>query len=156
MILRTTDKQYGNYKIVEDISFRVGDRGQPTPYLMSQAVKRAQQSKGKYARGGGGKLRELTAAGAEVFAENTPKTGMGLAVPALGALMGGAGGGAMGMAAGAALPGAIAAGLSGTALGRSGYQGGLGIQEFLQKADIPAVPALMRAFGVQAGVDGFN
>jgi hypothetical protein len=73
--LRATDSQYGRYKVVEDAVRRGGDQpGGFTPAQLSQAV-RASTQKGAYARGGGGALRDLAAAGRESLDTRIPPTG---------------------------------------------------------------------------------
>ncbi len=73
--LRATDAQYGRYKVVEDAVRRGGDQpGGFTPAQLSQAV-RASTQKGAYARGGGGALRDLAAAGRESLDTRIPPTG---------------------------------------------------------------------------------
>lgn len=130
--LKLVDGQYGKYKVIEDISYRVGDRGEPTPFLMSQAVKMAQQSKGNYARGGGGVLRDLTKAGQESFALGTPKTGMSLAIPLAASAVGGAIGGPLGGAGSLAIPTMTSALMSGTKAGRRAYRGDTFFQQLMQ------------------------
>lgn len=73
--LKATDAQYGKYKIVENAVAKGGDK-EFTTFQASKAVREA-TDKGAYARGGG-RLRDLTAAGAESFAD-TPQTGARLA-----------------------------------------------------------------------------
>ena len=130
--LKATDAQYGKYKVIEDISYRVGDRGHPTPFLMSQAVKMSQQAKGGYARGGGGPLRELTRAGQEAFATGTPKTGMSLGIPLAAGAAGSAIGGPLAGIGGMALPSALSAVVSGTKGGRNFYRGDTFFQQLMQ------------------------
>jgi hypothetical protein len=79
--LRATDKQYGQYKVLEDAARRAGDQLQGmTPSNLSAAVKAATPA-GGYARGGGGPLRELAGAGKQVFDARIPPTGARLLVP---------------------------------------------------------------------------
>lgn len=85
--LAAVDGKYANYKIVEDAVRRGGDK-EFTPFQASQAVRNSAEN-GKYARGGGGPLRDLTKAGAETFSD-TPVTGarlasIGIPIAAIGA-----------------------------------------------------------------------
>jgi hypothetical protein len=87
--LRSTDRAYSQYKIIEDATRRAGDQLQGmTPSQLSAAVKAATPA-GAYARGGGGPLRQMAGAGKQVFDVRTPPTGARLAVlGGLGALIG--------------------------------------------------------------------
>ncbi len=77
--LRATDAQYGRYKVVEDAVRRGGDQpGGFTPAQLSAAV-RASAQKGQYARGAGGPLRDLAAAGRETLDQRTGQNGARLA-----------------------------------------------------------------------------
>lgn len=99
--LRATDKQYSQYKILEDATRRAGDQPQGmTPSQLSAAVKAATPASG-YARGEGGPLRKLASAGKAVFDQRTPPTGarlatlgtavgLGLTAPLVAAPIGGA------------------------------------------------------------------
>lgn len=147
--LKETDSQYGKYKVIEDISYRVGDRGHPTPFLMSQAVKMAQQAKGGYARGGGGPLRELTRAGQDAFATGTPKTGMSLGIPLAAGAVGSVVGGPLAGIGGMAIPTALSAVMSGTKGGRNFYRGDTIFQKLMQ--DVP-LTEIIRAGAVTGGV----
>lgn len=131
-LLRSTDQQYAKFKTVEDMVWRAGDRGFPTPFQMSSAVKQAAPNRGAYTRGGGGELRQLTKDAAQQFAENTPKTGMANYIPAATAGLGYAAAGPMGAVGGAALPTAIAALGSGTRTGRRAARGQLPPQRAAQ------------------------
>lgn len=74
--LRATDAKYGTHKTVSDAVGRAGD--QPagfTPSHLSAAVKAA-EDKGAYARGAGGRLRELSSTGKEVLEAKIPETGV--------------------------------------------------------------------------------
>lgn len=73
--LRAADAKYAQYKRVEDAVARSGDQPDGfTPSQLSAAV-RASMEKGAGARGGGGELRSLAAAGRKVFDARVPKTG---------------------------------------------------------------------------------
>jgi hypothetical protein len=77
--LRTTDRAYSQYKIVEDAARRAGDQPQGfTPSQLSASV-RAATPNSAYARGAGGPLRKLASSGKEVFDARTPPTGARLA-----------------------------------------------------------------------------
>ena len=96
--LGATDKQYAQYKILEDAYRASGDQlAGLTPAKLSQAVKNATPA-GVYARGGGGPLRKLAQLGRLTFQEQTPPTGARLAVlgagPVAGTLAGLTGAGA--------------------------------------------------------------
>lgn len=83
---RAVDTQYGKYKIIEDALASAKDRKYPTPSQWSSAVKRAESSKGAYARGGG-RLRPEVQAANEVFKTVSPATGARVAtLGGLGAL----------------------------------------------------------------------
>jgi len=100
--IRAIDAKYGNFKTVEGALYRAGDReGGFTPAQFSQEVRQGSQSRMGYAAGGG-RMRDIAAAGREVFENRQPQTGrMALTVaPVLGA------GGA---AALGGLPGALGA-----------------------------------------------
>lgn len=78
--LRGIDSQYAKYKQLEDAVARSGDQvSQLTPSKLSASVKAGMASKGAYARGGGGDLRELARAGRETLDSVVPKTGFGAA-----------------------------------------------------------------------------
>lgn len=74
-LLKAADAQYGKYKIVENAVGKGGDK-EFTPFQASKAVREA-TDKSAYARGGG-RLRDLTAAGASTFSD-TPITGARMA-----------------------------------------------------------------------------
>jgi len=77
--LRSTDRAYSQYKIVEDATRRAGDQSQGmTPSQLSASV-RAATPNSAYARGAGGPLRKLASSGKEVFDARTPPTGARLA-----------------------------------------------------------------------------
>lgn len=102
--IRAIDSKYGNFKVVEGALFRAGDRPEGfTPAQFSQEVRQGSQSRMGYAAGGG-RMRDIAAAGREVFENRQPQTGrMALtAAPVLGA------GGAAATFGG--IPGALAAG----------------------------------------------
>jgi hypothetical protein len=74
--LRAADSHYGRYKVVEDAVRSAGDQpGGFTPAQLSNAVRRGSASKGAYARGAGGPLRELAAAGRASLDTRSPPTG---------------------------------------------------------------------------------
>jgi hypothetical protein len=74
--LRAADSHYGRYKVVEDAVRSAGDQpGGFTPSQLSNAVRRGSTSKGAYARGAGGPLRELAAAGRATLDQKSPPTG---------------------------------------------------------------------------------
>lgn len=154
-LLNETDAQYGNYKTIEDISWRSGDSEGVTPNRMTQSVKKSADSKGTYARGGGGPLRDLSRAANEVFSMTTPPTGMSNLVPGalsglgtvVGGLLGGVPGGGIGGLTGAMAPAGIAAaGVS--PLGKALYAGRTLPQDVMRNiASIPIVPEFLRALG---------
>jgi hypothetical protein len=75
-LLRDTDARYALYKTVEDAVGRAGDKAEGLmPTHLSAAVKAATEN-GAYARGGGGELRELAAAGREALQAKSPPTGV--------------------------------------------------------------------------------
>lgn len=77
--LRAADSKYGLYKIAENAIGKAKDRAEGfTPNMLSQAIKEA-TDKGAYARGGG-RLRDMAAAGSEVFQTRNPPTGARLGV----------------------------------------------------------------------------
>jgi hypothetical protein len=133
--LRSTDRAYSQYKIIEDATRRAGDQLQGmTPSQLSAAV-RAATPAGVYARGGGGPLRQLAGAGKQVFDTRTPPTGARLAT--LGGL-----GWLIGAKPAAALAGA--AGLAATTkAGRKVLAGGTAAQKRAKALGI----ALRRAAG---------
>lgn len=80
--LRTADSKYGLYKELETAV--AGSRDMPgglTPARLSQAVAGANKgaAQGSYARGGGGDLRDLAAAGTATMNVRSPATGARLA-----------------------------------------------------------------------------
>lgn len=78
--LRAADAQYAKHKMVEGAAQRAGDSPNGfTPFQLSQAIKQGTE-KGAYARGAGGELRELAAAGRETFDARVPVTGARLLV----------------------------------------------------------------------------
>jgi hypothetical protein len=68
-MLRETDRRYRNYMILEDASFKAGDRPNGvTPAMLSASLKKASASRKRdYTQGGGGSLRPITRAGRAVF-----------------------------------------------------------------------------------------
>ncbi|WFG54198.1 hypothetical protein Mx9_p91 [Myxococcus phage Mx9] len=73
--LRAADAQYARYKPVESAVAKSGDQsGGFTPAQLSAAI-RAETEKGAYARGAGGEMRDLAAAGREVLESKVPMTG---------------------------------------------------------------------------------
>jgi hypothetical protein len=81
--VRAADLQYSNYKTVEAAVRKGGDRpGGFTPSQLTTAI-RESTDRGAFARGGGN-LRDLSSAGADVFETVVPPTGAripGIAVP---------------------------------------------------------------------------
>lgn len=78
--LRTADAKYGDYKTVERAVARAkdrGGRGDFTPNDLSEAIAQASRGSnaGRYARGGGGALREIAADGRAVLDARSPTTG---------------------------------------------------------------------------------
>jgi hypothetical protein len=74
-LLRAADAKYAQYKIAESAVRRAGDVGEGfTPSQLSMSVRQGTEP-GQYARGGGGELRKLAAAGREVFDVRSPPTG---------------------------------------------------------------------------------
>ena len=120
--LKTLDRQYGKYKVVQSALHKGASRRgrMPTIHQIMTAVNsRRGMSKGRIARGHGLRddLGEMAADMREVFAQQTPPTGIALALPMSTAAAGSAIGGtmlgplgAMGGAVGAALP-QVAAGV---------------------------------------------
>lgn len=160
-LLDETDAQYGNYKIIEDISYRAGDAESVTPFKMSQAVKMSKNlSKGHYARGGGDNLRDITRPAMDVLGTTTPPTGMSLAIPSMlsaaGATLGGNAAGPGGLV-GAALPSVLSALGAGTQTGRNAFLGATPVQRVLQNiGSIPLIPELARGAGVNITDDIYN
>lgn len=73
--LASADGNYGNYKIIENaVAASKDNLAGLTPQKLSQAVYNATPD-AKYARGGGGPLRELARAGTDVFQNVSPPTG---------------------------------------------------------------------------------
>jgi hypothetical protein len=140
--LKSLDRAYSRFKVVEDAAVRSTDAPYPTPHQFSMAVKQQTPSKGQYARGGG-HFRDLAEAQAATIGKmNTPPTGMALAVPAAsagaGMLLGGPGGAALGAAA----PSLVAGFGSGTRAGRNVLLGRTLAQRGMQRAGQPARRAL--------------
>lgn len=82
--LHATDAQYGKLMRVTDAVRRAGDQpGGFTPAQLSAAVKSGAE-KSSYARGGGGTLRELAAAGRATLDQTSPPTGARLLTLGLG------------------------------------------------------------------------
>jgi hypothetical protein len=123
--LRTADAQYGTYKTLERAVAAAKDRPL-SPTDLSNAIAQANRGagSGNYARGGGGRLRELAADGKAVFDTRSPPTGARLAAIAIPA------------AAGAVEPLTLTAG--GTLLGMIGTQTG---RRLAQGATAPQVAA---------------
>ena len=89
--IRAIDAKYGNFKILENALQRAKD--QPagfTPSQFSQAVRQATPSAREYAAGGG-RMRDISSAAADVFQPRQPMTGRQLAVAAPAALAAGLG-----------------------------------------------------------------
>jgi hypothetical protein len=72
--LKAADKQYAQYKAVEEAANKAGLRGKFTPFQLGQALKKAAGGP-RFARGAGGELRQLAEHGEEVFQE-IPQTGV--------------------------------------------------------------------------------
>jgi len=72
--LKATDRQYAQFKTVQDAAARAGLEGEFTPYQLGAEIKGA-AGKPAFARGAGGDLRTLAQGGQEVFATRVPKTG---------------------------------------------------------------------------------
>jgi hypothetical protein len=73
--LRQTDSKYRAYKVVEDAIARAADSPSGfSPSQLTQSIK-ASMGKGQFARGAGGRLRELEQAGKTVFESTSPPTG---------------------------------------------------------------------------------
>lgn len=121
--LKDVDAQYGKYKIVENAVAKGGDK-EFTTFQASKAVHEA-TDKGEYARGGG-RMRDLTSAGAETFID-TPQTGArnaAIAIPA----------GAIAAKPMVGIPAALGfAGLANTKIGRRIAAGDTGTQKLLQQ-----------------------
>lgn len=119
--VRTADSQYGLYKTVEDAIARAKDK--PGGFTANDLAEAVAQSMGKggtrgaYARGGGGPLRDLAQAGKETMQMRSPPTGARLAAIGLPAAAG-ALAPAAGITAGAGLLGMV-----GTQTGRRLAQG---------------------------------
>ena len=102
--IRAIDVKYGNFKVVENALYRARERPEGfTPAQFSQAVREGTPSRMGYAAGGG-RMRDLSKAGTQVFENRQPQTGRMVATlaPIFGA------GGAAATLGG--LPGALAAG----------------------------------------------
>lgn len=77
--IKAIDGKYGNFKVIEDALYRASDRPEGfTPAQFSQAVRSGTTSRAGYA-GGGGRMRDLSGAAAEVFPTQQPMTGRQLA-----------------------------------------------------------------------------
>jgi hypothetical protein len=148
--LRATDKQYGQYKIVEDAARRAGDQTQGmTPSQLSAAVKAATPA-GPYARGEGGPLRKLASSGKQVFDARTPPTGARLAALAPIAYVAGAGPSAV--AAGAlALAATNKYGRKAIGGGFKAQQKGAALQRALRRKAGRVINNLGIATGARAG-----
>lgn len=73
--VRAIDAKYGNFKVVEDALFRAVDRPEGfTPAQFSQSVRGATPSRMSYAAGGG-RMRDISSAAADVFQNRQPMTG---------------------------------------------------------------------------------
>ena len=73
--LRAIDAKYGNFKVFEDAVERAKDRPDGfTPSQFSQSVYGGTQSTSQYA-GGGGRMRDISKASADVFTPRQPATG---------------------------------------------------------------------------------
>ena len=73
--LRDVDAKYGNFKVLQNAIDKSKDRPDAfTPAQFSTAVKESAGSKGQYA-GGGGRMRDISQASAEVFPTQQPMTG---------------------------------------------------------------------------------
>lgn len=90
--IRAIDAKYGNFKIVENALSRAKDRPEGfTPAQFSQAVREGTPSRMGYAAGGG-RMRDISKAGADVFQPRQPMTGRQLGgLLTVGAATGGAG-----------------------------------------------------------------
>jgi hypothetical protein len=113
--IRAIDAKYGNFKVVENALSRAKDRPEGfTPAQFSQAVREGTPSRMGYAAGGG-RMRDISKAGADVFQPRQPMTGRQLGgLLTVGAATGGAGmlapvatGLALGAGALPYLPGAV-------------------------------------------------
>lgn len=113
--LKATDRQYAQYKVLEDAYSKAGDNPM-SPAHLSRAVKQA-TPKGGYARGEGGLMRTLAQTGKNVFDARTPPTGVRLAT-----LLGAGGAAALSPVA-AAIGGLAAIPLVTTKLGRKTMAG---------------------------------
>lgn len=142
--LQIADQNYGKYKVMEDAVARVKDRPAGlTPSTVSSAIADATPSAG-YAKGQMGNLgplRDLTAAGSDVFQNVSPPTGARLATL----------GGGAGLIAGAphiGIPAAVGAlGLTATQGGRRFAQGATKAQRLAQALGdntVGAIPAPAR------------
>jgi hypothetical protein len=84
--IRAIDAKYGNFKIIENALERAKDQpGGFTPSQFSQAVRQATPSGRTYAAGGG-RMRNISSAAADVFQPRQPMTGRQLIVAAPAAL----------------------------------------------------------------------
>lgn len=90
--IRAIDAKYGNFKVVENALSRAKDRPEGfTPSQFSQAVREGTPSRMGYAAGGG-RMRDISKAGADVFQPRQPMTGRQLGgLLTVGAATGGAG-----------------------------------------------------------------
>lgn len=127
--VKAADAQYGKFKIVENAVAKGGDK-EFTTFQASKAVREA-TDKGEYARGGG-RMRDLTSAGAETFAD-TPQTGARLAAIGIPAAI-------MAKTPAVGIPVALgAAGLTLTKTGRNLSAGNTAVQKWLQSIPTAAL-----------------
>jgi hypothetical protein len=155
--VRTADAQYGMYKVIEDAVAAAKDKpGGFTAADLSRAVASAMkgETKGVYARGGGGVLRDLASAGTEVMNSRSPATGARLA--AIAAPLGlGAAAPAVGIPVAAAM-----LALTGTRTGRRLAAGATSPQVRLQqllnqyKSTTGPLPGILDQYAKRALVSG--
>jgi hypothetical protein len=73
--LASADRQYAKHMVIQDAVARSLDNPEGfTPHQLGTALRSAME-RGAYARGGGGSLRDLAAAGREIFDARSPMTG---------------------------------------------------------------------------------
>lgn len=132
-ILRTADAKYGDYKTVESAVVRSKDRpGGFTPNDLSEAAAQSATSKGSYARGGGGPIRQLASDAREVLDARSPTTGARLLTFAPGAAVASA----VDPVTGVALQGGLLAGSTLGAVTKTGRKlaaGNTDAQRFLKR-----------------------
>ena len=112
-------------------------------------------SKGQYARGGGGDLRDITRAANEVLGTTTPPTGMSLYAPGAMAAAASAVGGPLAGVVGGMAPAATAfMGVTSPTMQRLLRGDTLPQSVSKNLATIPLLPEFARGLGINAAVEG--